>query len=263
MKTRAVVSPSFVFTEQKTFLNLPRRQSAGVSRDGYEMIQSLFSLPNSSEFVQGYPHSRLFSLERMGSPFRSFASFQIPFEMRKRLSKNWLPTSLPRNERSPSLNAQENPRIWGHVALQYDRPNRRCLVRTVVPYCTVGGCSLPNKTHGRLGISYPQGPKGRQPAIASLTACACAKLVTFHEIGFCLAATPFSKCPRISARVRNRVGVSRVALGSISLDLPLFVFPACRCSGPSARVRHRFWTRRLPRVGFEIYAGRGSKSDDL
>ena len=163
MKTRAVVSPSFVFTEQKTFLNLPRRQSAGVSRDGYEMIQSLFSLPNSSEFVQGYPHSRLFSLERMGSPFRSFASFQIPFEMSKRLLKNWLPTSLPRNERSPSLNAQENPQIWGHVALQYDRPNRRCLVRTVVPYCTVGGCSLPNKTHGRLGISYPEGPKRRQP----------------------------------------------------------------------------------------------------
>ena len=199
----------------------------------------------------------------MGSPFRSFASFQIPFEMRKRLSKNWLPTSLPRNERSPSLNAQENPQIWGHVALQYDRPNRRCLVRTVVPYCTVGGCSLPNKTHGRLGISYPQGPKGRQPAIASLTACACAKLVTFHEIGFCLAATPFSKCPRISARVRNRVGVSRVALGSISLDLPLFFFPRVPMQWPISARSSPILDTTIAQGWFEIYAGRGSKSDDL
>ena len=70
--------------------------------------------PNSSEFVQGYPHSWLsyelfpISSDRTYGPLPIFAYLPPPDFSSSRshlkkeaLVKNWLPTSLPRNERSP------------------------------------------------------------------------------------------------------------------------------------------------------------------
>jgi len=78
--------------------------------------------PNSSEFVQGYPHSWLcyelfpISSDRAYGPLPIFAYLRpLDFSSsrshlkKEALVKNWLPTSLPRNERSPSLHCGTIP----------------------------------------------------------------------------------------------------------------------------------------------------------
>lgn len=130
--------------------------------------------PNSPEYVQGYPHSwRYYDLfpilsdRAYGSPLDILHIYALqtshlhlpdPHLKKEALVKCWLPTTLPRNERSPPV-----------------RGSLHCA------YHTVGGCSLPNKAHGRLGIAPCSVHSQKSPRLLPY---AYARLVTFHRIAY-------------------------------------------------------------------------------